>query len=305
MNSVLITGGSGSFGTAFTRHLLAHSLAERIAILSRGEMAQERMAREQQDKRLRFFIGDVRDRDRLRRAFEGVEVVIHAAALKQVVSCEYNTFETIETNIFGATNIVKSAVDAGVHKVMGISTDKACQPVTLYGASKLTLERIFVHGNAYTKGAPTLSCVRYGNVIGSRGSVVQVFRDQSKIGNLTVTNPKATRFWITMDQAVEFVLSSIEMMEGGEIFVPILPACDVGTLAKAIAPNADWSVTGLRMGEKLHEMLISPDEMRSAMRLGDRFIIRPGHELGGVMEAYGSNSAGVEQLSVDKVRALL
>lgn len=255
MKSILITGGSGSFGLAFTRHLLDRSLADRIVILSRGEIAQDRMARELNDHRLRFFIGDVRDRDRLRRAFEGVEVVVHAAALKRIEVGHYNPSEMIKTNVFGAMNVIEAAQDAGVKKVVALSTDKAYQPVSPYGQSKALAETLFLNANN-TRGAsgPIYAVTRYGNVFGSAGSVVPLWRAAA---HPTMTDPDCTRFFMTMDEAVHLVLDTIKTMRGGELAIPDLPAYRLGDLADAM--EIEPTVTGLPPWEKQHE---SMDEKR-------------------------------------------
>ncbi len=231
-----------------------------------------------QDDRLRFFLGDVRDAERLRRAMRGVDIVVHAAALKQIPACEYNPFEAVKTNILGAQNIIEAAIDNAVQKVMALSTDKAVNPVNLYGATKLCAEKIVVQGNAYTGGqGPLLGCVRYGNVVGSRGSVIPLFREQRKTGVLTVTDPRMTRFWITLDQAVDFVVDSIEAMHGGEVFVPVLPSMKVTDLARAMAPDCRLKEIGIRPGEKLHEVMLTEDEARHSLRFDHFFVIEPEH----------------------------
>jgi UDP-N-acetylglucosamine 4,6-dehydratase len=232
------------------------------------------------DPNIRFFIGDVRDRDRLRRAMNGVDIVVHAAALKQVPACEYNPMEAINTNIIGTSNVVEAALDAGVTKVLAISTDKAVNPVNLYGATKLAAEKLVVQSNAYAAGAATrYSCVRYGNVVGSRGSVVPVFLQQRQSGTLTITDKRMTRFWLSLEQGVRFVIKCIEQMEGGEVFVPKIPSMKVIDLARAIAPQAEINVIGIRPGEKLHEVLISEDESRTTVELEDMFVVQPAEAL--------------------------
>lgn len=317
--TVLITGGTGSFGKQMTSHLLTLPV-KKVIIFSRDELKQHEMQLllQYKDKRLRWFIGDVRDRDRLHRAFDGVDVIIHAAALKQVPACEYNPFEAIRTNVIGAQNIIDAAIDRGVQKVLALSTDKACNPVNLYGATKLCSDKLFIAGNHYAGPSATrFACVRYGNVVGSRGSVVPLFIEQGKRGKLTITHPDMTRFWITLDQGVAFVAASIERMVGGELFVPKIPTTRVDDLARAIAPEAELEVTGIRPGEKMHEVMISEDDARMTLDCGDHFVIQP--EFGWWQGAsslssggtpvpdnfrYASDSAG-PHLSVAEIRTLL
>jgi UDP-N-acetylglucosamine 4,6-dehydratase len=274
---VLITGGTGSFGKKFTRIMLNEYHPKKIIIYSRDELKQHEMRVAGFDhESLRYFIGDVRDAERLRRAMHGVDIVVHAAALKQVPACEYNPMEAIKTNIIGTSNVVEAALDAGVKKVMAISTDKAVNPVNLYGATKLAAEKLVVQSNSYAAGTATrYSCTRYGNVIGSRGSVVQVFLAQRKSGKITVTDEHMTRFWLTIEQGVHFVIRCIEQMHGGEVFVPKIPSTRTIDLAHAIAPNAEVEIIGIRPGEKLHEALISEDEARTAVELEDMFVVQP------------------------------
>jgi len=248
-------------------------------VFSRDEMKQDQMRKKflvEGDSPLRFFIGDVRDKDRLSRALDGVDIVVHAAALKQVVACEYNPIEAIKTNVYGAENLIDTAIDRGVEKILALSTDKAVNPVNLYGATKLCAERLFVQANAYSGNHPTrFACVRYGNVIGSRGSVIPLFMEQRKYGKVTITDPEMTRFWITLDQGVRFVLASIQRMGGGEVMVPKLPTMNIVDLANAVAPSCEVEHIGIRPGEKIHEVLISEDEARSALALADSFVIPP------------------------------
>ncbi len=267
--SVLITGGTGSFGQKFVRTLLAHHKPRKVVVFSRDELKQHEMRTRGFDHpNLRFFIGDVRDADRLRRAFDGIDVVVHAAALKQVPACEYNPIEAVRTNIDGARNVVDAALDRGVTKVLALSTDKAVNPVNLYGATKLVAEKLVVQANAYAGGKPIgFSCVRYGNVVGSRGSVLPLFLEQAKTGTITITDPRMTRFWITLDQGVQFVVRCIEQMHGGEVFVPKIPSVRVTDMAAAIAPGCKIENIGIRPGEKLHEALISDDEARTTREL--------------------------------------
>lgn len=273
---VLITGGTGSFGRAFVRYALEHLNPNVIRIFSRDELKQAEMSQEFQSPKLRFFIGDVRNPERVERALRGVNIVIHAAAMKRIEVCEYNPFEAIQTNIIGTQNVINKAIDCGIERVICVSTDKAANPVNLYGATKLCQEKIVVQSNSYVGPKKTrLSCVRYGNVVGSRGSVVQLFKSQKEKKELTITDERMTRFWITLDQAVRFVHSSIEMSQGGEIFVPKIPSMKITDLASVICPDAKIKKIGIRPGEKLHEVMITEDESRSAVELSDRFIIKP------------------------------
>ena len=274
---VLITGGTGSFGKKFTKILLEEKQPRKIIIFSRDELKQHEMRVHGFDHpSLRYFIGDVRDRERLVRAMHGVDIVVHAAALKQVPTCEYNPMEAIKTNIMGTANVVEAALDAGVKKVMTISTDKAVNPVNLYGATKLAAEKLTVQSNAYAAGTATrYSCVRYGNVVGSRGSVVPLFLKQRAGGTVTITDERMTRFWLSLEQGVRFVMNCIEQMEGGEVFVPKIPSTKVVDLAEAIAPEAKLEIIGIRPGEKLHELLISQDEARHTIELERMYVIQP------------------------------
>jgi len=274
--TILLTGGTGSFGKHFCRIMLQNYHPKVIRIYSRDELKQHEMRQKFGDEYVRYFIGDVRDPDRLKRAMEGVDIVVHAAALKQVPSCEYNPFEAVKTNIHGAQNVIDAAIDTGVKKVIALSTDKAVNPVNLYGATKLCAEKIFVQGNAYSGPRGTrFCCVRYGNVIGSRGSVIPLFREQKKTGKITVTDQRMTRFWITLDQAVELVINALCHMQGGEIFVPRIPSMKVMDLAKAIARDCDIDVIGIRPGEKLHEALITEEEGRNTVAYNGMYVIMP------------------------------
>lgn len=273
--TILLTGGTGSFGNKFTELILKYN-PKSLRIYSRGEYNQYIMGQKFNDNKIRFLIGDIRDRERLYRAMNGVDIVIHAAALKQVPVCEYNPIEAVRTNIDGAINVIDAAIDNSVEKVMAISTDKAVHPVNLYGATKMVAEKLFVQGNTYTgKRKTRFSCVRYGNVIGSRGSVIPLFKEQKKKGVLTITDERMTRFWLTLDQGVSFVLNSIERMKGGEIFVPKIPSMKMTDLADAIAPEAKKEFVGIRPGEKFHEIMITEDEARHAKEFSDYFIIEP------------------------------
>lgn len=277
--TILITGGTGSFGKHFCRTMLDRFQPKAIRVYSRDELKQHEMRMDfRDDKRLRFLVGDVRDGDRLRRAMEGVNFVVHAAALKQVPACEYNPFEAVKTNVHGAQNVIDAAIDTGVKKVIALSTDKAVNPVNLYGATKLCSDKLFIQGNAYAGGKGTrFSCVRYGNVIGSRGSVIPVFLRQKATGRITITDKRMTRFWITLDQAVELVLKGFQHMEGGEIFVPKIPSMRITDLARAIAPKCKVNYIGIRPGEKLHESLTGEDEGRHALLYEGIYIIVPSH----------------------------
>jgi UDP-N-acetylglucosamine 4,6-dehydratase len=277
--NILVTGGTGSFGKRFTDIMLKNFHPRRLVIFSRDELKQHEMRVGGFDQsNLRYFIGDVRDVDRLRRAMHGVDIVIHAAALKQVPTCEYNPIEAVLTNVMGARNVIEASLDTGVKKVMTINTDKAVNPVNLYGATKLVAEKLFVQANAYSGIGPTrFSCVRYGNVVGSRGSVIPLFLEQRNNGKVTITDQRMTRFWITLEQGVRFVIRCVEQMHGGEVFVPKIPSMNIMDLAKAVAPDCDVENIGIRPGEKLHEVLISEDEAHQTVELEDMFTIQPAH----------------------------
>ncbi|WP_291329283.1 UDP-N-acetylglucosamine 4,6-dehydratase (inverting) [Desulfovibrio sp. UCD-KL4C] len=280
--SILITGGTGSFGHKCTEMLLKRFSPKRVIIYSRDEFKQYQMARKFSEKEfpcMRYFIGDVRDKERLQRAFKGVDYVIHAAAMKQVPASEYNPFEAIKTNILGAQNIINTAIDAGVKNVIALSTDKAVSPVNLYGATKLCSDKLFVAGNLYAGAGETkFSVVRYGNVVGSRGSVIPLFLKQKETGTLTVTDPRMTRFWITLEQSVNFVLDGFERMIGGEIFVQKIPSMNMVDLAKAMGPDCEIKVIGIRPGEKLHEVMISADDSRNTAEFDNYYVIKPDSE---------------------------
>lgn len=276
--TVLITGGTGSFGKKFTEIVLKkYPGIKKLIIFSRDELKQYEMAQKFSNyDQIRFFIGDVRDKERLYRAMYGIDYVIHAAALKQVPAAEYNPIEAIKTNIGGAENVVNVSIDTGVKKVIALSTDKACNPINLYGATKLCSDKLFISGNHYSGARDTrFSVVRYGNVVGSRGSVIPFFLKQRQTGVLTVTDEKMTRFWITLKQGVEFVLTSLEKMEGGELFVPKIPSMNIMDLAKAIAPECRINIVGIRPGEKLHEYMISEEDSRNTVEFNDHFVIQP------------------------------
>jgi UDP-N-acetylglucosamine 4,6-dehydratase len=274
---ILLTGGTGSFGNKFTEIALKQN-PKAIRIFSRGEKKQLDMMNKFNDNRLRFFIGDVRDKDRLHRAMTNADIVVHAAALKQVPACEYNPIEAVRTNIDGTINVIDAAIDNGIERVIAISTDKAVHPVNLYGATKMTAEKLFIQGNSYSGKVNTkFSCVRYGNVIGSRGSVIPLFFEQKKTGTITITDEKMTRFWITLDQGVNFVIDCIGRMKGGEIFVPRIPSMKLTELAEAIAPGVKRKIIGIRPGEKIHEVLLIEEEASHAKEFPDYFVIEPEH----------------------------
>jgi UDP-N-acetylglucosamine 4,6-dehydratase len=272
---VLVTGGTGSFGKKFIKKILDFDV-RKVIVFSRDELKQYEMAQEFTDPRVRFFIGDVRDKDRLYRAFDGVDIVVHAAALKHVGACEYNPFEAIKTNIYGAENIIEAAIDRGVKRVIALSTDKAAAPINLYGATKLASDKLFVAANSYVGDKETrFAVVRYGNVVGSRGSVVPFFKRLASTGTLPITDERMTRFWITLDQGVQFVIDSLGRMRGGELFVPKIPSMKVVDLAKAIDPEAQIEIVGIRPGEKLHEAMITEDDSRHAVEFDDYYVITP------------------------------
>lgn len=277
--TVLITGGTGSFGRKFTDVVLQRCEPRAIRVYSRDEVKQFEMRRQfGDDPRLRFLIGDVRDRERLYRAMAGVDVVVHAAALKQVPTAEYNPIEAVKTNIMGAVNVIDAAIDNGVARVIALSSDKAVYPVNLYGATKLVAEKLFVQGNAYTGRRGTrFSVARYGNVVGSRGSVIPLFLAQRSDGVVTLTDPRMTRFWITLEQSVQFVLACLDRMQGGEIFIPKVPSMKLTDLADVVAPEAEKRFTGIRPGEKLGEVLVTEEEARHAREFDDYFVVLPEH----------------------------
>ncbi|MFG1707173.1 UDP-N-acetylglucosamine 4,6-dehydratase (inverting) [Nonomuraea sp. M3C6] len=277
-SSILVTGGTGSFGKAFIRHSLDSLGVRRLVVFSRDELKQYELRQLfGDDERLRWFIGDVRDRDRLTRAMHGVDHVVHAAALKQVDTAEYNPFEYVRTNVAGSQNVVEAAIDCGVRKVVALSTDKASSPINLYGATKLVADKLFVSANHYAAAHETrFAVVRYGNVVGSRGSVVPFFqRLAEQGGGLPITDKRMTRFWITLDQAVRFVVDSFDLMQGGELYVPRIPSMRITDLAEALAPNNSIYEIGVRPGEKLHEEMIGPDDGRRTLRLADRYVVQP------------------------------
>lgn len=280
--SILVTGGTGSFGKKFISTILTRYRPKKVIVFSRDELKQYEMSHTppyQDNARLRFFIGDVRDRDRLTQAFRGVDIVIHAAAMKQIPIGEYNPFEVIRTNVIGAQNVIHASIANQVKKVIALSSDKAANPVNLYGATKLCADKLFVSGNAYAGGSPTrFSVVRYGNVIGSRGSVVPVFKKLGKAGQIPITDERMTRFWITLEQGVRFVIKCLSLMHGGELFVPKIPSMNIMDLKKAVAPKAKHKIVGIRPGEKIHEVLLPAEEARQALEFDDMYVIPPKFE---------------------------
>jgi len=315
---ILVTGGTGSFGKKFISIMLKEFHPAKIIVFSRDELKQHEMkVSGYDDPKMRYFIGDVRDVDRLRRAMHGVDIVVHAAALKQVPTCEYNPMEAIKTNILGSSNVIEAALDRGVKKVLALSTDKAVNPINLYGTTKLAAEKLFVQSNVYAAGTVTrFSCVRYGNVVGSRGSIIPLFIQQRKNGKITITDERMTRFWLTLEQGVRFVIRCIEQMYGGEVFVPKIPSTRIIDLAKVIAPEAEIEVIGIRPGEKLHEVLIHEDEARNTVELEDMFVVQPAIELWFVHDwkekgrllpdgfRYGSDT-NPNWLNIDQIRQMI
>ncbi len=295
-SSLLITGGTGSFGRAFARHLLTHTGVRRLVVFSRDELKQFEMAQELaalDEGRLRFFLGDVRDYDRLEMALSGVDFVVHAAALKQVPAAEYNPMECIRTNVVGAENVMRASIRCGVKRVVALSTDKAVNPANLYGASKLAADKVFVAAHHLVGARDTrFAVVRYGNVIGSRGSLVPLVQKlvRENADCIPVTDPRMTRFWITLSQGVEFTLSSLEMMRGGEIFTPFIPSMKVVDVVRCLAPSVPLREIGIRPGEKLHETLISSDDARCCIRLEDRFVVVPAWHLERVKQLWPEGS---------------
>ncbi len=274
----MVTGGTGSFGKAFIKEILRNHEPNKVVVLSRDELKQSMMRAELgNEDRVRFFIGDIRDQNRLKRAMKDIDFVVHAAALKQVDTAEYNPFEFVATNIAGSQNVIEASIDCGVQKIIALSTDKASSPINLYGATKLVADKLFQSANSYSGSQNTrFSVVRYGNVLGSRGSVVPYFKDLVAQGiALPITDQRMTRFWITLEAAVQFVVSSFDQMSGGEIFVPKLPSMKISDLADAIAPGHPTVESAIRPGEKLHEEMISADDSRRTLEMDDRYIILP------------------------------
>jgi len=285
--NILITGGTGSLGNEITSQLLRKYNINRLVIFSRDELKQYQMSQKFTDERIRYFIGDVRDKDRLKQALRGIDIVIHAAALKHVPICEYNPFEAIKTNILGAQNLIEVAIEMNVEKVIALSTDKAANPINLYGATKLASDKLFVAGNAYTGDKrTTFSVVRYGNVLGSRGSVIPFFQKESKKGVLPITDLGMTRFWITLQEAAQFVLEMSLIMSGGEIFIPKIPSMKLIDLAKAVCPDCELKETGVRPGEKLHEVMIPKDEAMQTLEFEQFYVIKPSFNIPNKAEAF-------------------
>jgi UDP-N-acetylglucosamine 4,6-dehydratase len=320
--TVLITGGTGSFGHKFVETVLADYQPKRLIIFSRDELKQYEMQQRFPEWRypcMRYFIGDVRDRTRLSRAFDGVDIVIHAAALKQVPACEYNPIEAVRTNIMGAAHIIDAAIDNNVEKVLALSTDKAANPINLYGATKLCSDKLFAAGNHYAGTHRTrFSVVRYGNVMGSRGSVIPYFLKMRDSGSLPITDPRMTRFWITLTQGVRFVLKSLQRMTGGEVFVPKIPSMSIMDLAEAVAPGVPTEVIGIRPGEKLHEVMVPEDDGRHTLAFDDYFVIAPcqlGNDITRLQKRLGgepcpdgfrySSDQNTQWLSVEQLRRLI
>jgi len=318
--NILVTGGTGSFGKKFTNTILRLFSPQRLIILSRDELKQFEMRQKFDTKSIRYFIGDVRDRDRLMRAFKGVDIVIHAAALKQVPAAEYNPFEAIKTNVLGAANVIDAAIDSGVNKVVALSTDKAANPINLYGATKLCSDKLFIAANNYSGMDGTrFSVVRYGNVIGSRGSVIPFFMKMRDTGTLPITDPRMTRFCITLEQGVELVLKTLVWMQGGEIFVPKIPSMNILDIAKAVSPECATTITGIRPGEKLHEVMVPEDDARNTLEFSDHYAILPVTQEWTESDVYSnrqggkscpdgfsySSDANTQWLSVQELRTML
>lgn len=314
---ILITGGTGSFGKKAVQIILKRYKPDKLIVFSRDELKQFKMGQQFPETKydcIRYFIGDVRDKERLERAFQGVDYVIHAAAMKQVPAAEYNPFEAVKTNIIGAQNVINVAIDKKVKRVMALSTDKAANPINLYGATKLCSDKLFIAGNSYTgRNGTVFGIVRYGNVLGSRGSVIPFFLEQRNTGVLPITDPKMTRFWITLEQSVSFVLQCMEKMVGGELFVPKIPSMKIMDLAKAICPECKTDIVGIRPGEKRHEVMITKDDARNTIDAGDFYIIQPDFPFWGrrskwsgtkrVPEGYEYNSkTNTWWLTVDEMR---
>lgn len=313
---VLVTGGTGSFGKKFAKRVLEEYEPKKLIIFSRDEMKQWEMKKSfSQHNNIRYFIGDVRDSDRLHRAFNGVDIIVHAAALKIVPTAEYNPFEAVKTNVIGAENVINVAIDNKVGKVLALSTDKAASPINLYGATKLCSEKMFIAANNYAAGDTVFSVVRYGNVLGSRGSVVPFFKECRSAGKVPITDDRMTRFWITLDQGVDVVLNGLKDMKGGEIFVPKIPSMKITDLAEAICPDCKQEVVGIRPGEKLHETLLSKDDGIYSYEYEDRFITYPyvvdhdvkkdgGRPLPDDFEGYSSDN-NASWLTVEELREMI
>jgi len=313
--NILITGGTGSFGKMFTEMVLAGSEPKRLIIFSRDEMKQWEMRKRFHQPNIRYFIGDIRDKERLHRAFKGVDIIIHAAAVKIVPSAEYNPFEAVNTNVIGAENIINVAIDNGVEKVLALSTDKAANPINLYGATKLCSEKMFIAANNYSAGTTKFSVVRYGNVLGSRGSVVPFFRECASREKVPITDERMTRFWITLPEGVKFVTQSVIDMEGGELFIPKIKSMKIVDLAEAICPGCEHEIVGIRPGEKLHEVLVPADDGINTYEYADRFItysevvdhvrkIDGGKLVGLGFEGYRSDN-NTDWLSIDELREMV
>jgi UDP-N-acetylglucosamine 4,6-dehydratase len=279
-SSILVTGGTGSFGQVFIKHLLKNYNMKRIVVYSRDELKQFEMQQAISHPSLRYFLGDIRDIERLKRALRDIKIIVHAAAIKQVVASEYNPIEAIKTNVLGAENIINAAIDCGVERVLALSTDKAVNPINLYGATKLCSDKLFVAANNLSgSGKTRFSVVRYGNVIGSRGSVIPFFKGLRKTGRLPITDPRMTRFWISVGEGAAFVDRSLQLMHGGEVFVPKIPSMKIVDLAAAVGPECKLDIIGIRPGEKLHEMLIPGDEAINTVEFADYYVIKPGYKL--------------------------
>jgi len=300
---ILITGGTGSFGKKYTKTLLERYQPKKIIIFSRDELKQFEMQQTFNDDCMRYFIGDVRDQERLEQAMKGVDFVIHAAALKQVPAAEYNPMECIKTNIHGAENVIKAAINNNVNKVMALSTDKAANPINLYGATKLASDKLFVAANNMAGGHPTrFSVVRYGNVVGSRGSVVPFFKKliSDGVNSLPITHPEMTRFWITLQSGVDFVLKNFERMHGGEIFIPKIPSARIIDLATSLASELDQKVVGIRPGEKLHEIMCPADDSHLTIEFDDHYVISPTITFIGSINDFRTNAIGEKGKSVEQ-----
>ena len=298
--TVLITGGTGSFGKNFARFLLENFEPKKVIIFSRDELKQFHLQQEIDDPRIRFFIGDIRDLARLERAFQRVDIVIHAAALKQVPALEYNPFEAVKTNVLGSQNVVDAAINQGIKKALLISTDKAAHPVNLYGSTKLCAEKLFINGNMYSGGRTKFSVVRYGNVIGSRGSIVDHLLKNPNLAKVQITHEKMTRFWITLEQASNLVLFALKNMAGGEIFIPKIPSMNLADLFQVLAPKAEKEIIGIRPGEKLHETLLTNEESRHALELENYYLVLPEYkQMFNMQERYKDHFAIGKKLAED------